>query len=92
MLKEVLLKYQEAFSHSKKDIGYCKYFKAQLPLKPGTGYLYSKPRPLPHKHKEVARKTIDDLLEQGIIRPSKSPHATYIVVVNKRCRSAQSLC
>ena len=83
-LKEVLLKYQEAFSRSKKDIGCCKYFKAQLPLKPGTGYLHSKPRPLPHKHKEVARKTIDDLLEQGIIRPSKSPHATNIVVVNKK--------
>ena len=83
-LKAILLKHDEAFSRSKTDIGCCRYFKAELPLKPGTGYVYSKPRPLPHKHKEVARKTIDDLLEQGIIRPSKSPHATNIVVVNKK--------
>ena len=83
-LKAVLIYHDEAFSRSKTDIGCCRYFKAELPLKPGTGYLYSKPRPLPHKHREVARKTIDDLLEQGIIRPSKSPHATNIVVVNKK--------
>ena len=83
-LKQVLIDHREAFSRSKTDIGCCRYFKAELPLKEGTGYLYSKPRPLPLKHKEIARQTINDLLEQGIIRPSKSPHATNIVVVNKK--------
>jgi len=83
-LKEILLKYKDAFSKSKTEIGCCTYFKAELPLKPGTGYLYNKPRPLPFKHREVAAQTISDLLEQGIIRPSKSPHATNIVVVKKK--------
>jgi len=83
-LKAILLKYKDAFSKSKKEVGCCTYFKAELPLKPGTGYLYNKPRPLPFKHREIAAETISDLLEQGIIRPSKSPHATNIVVVKKK--------
>ena len=83
-LKTVLFQYENAFSKSKTDIGCCRYFKADLPLKPGTGYLYNKPRPLPFKHREIAAETISDLLEQGIIRPSKSPHATNIVVVKKK--------
>ena len=83
-LRAMLVKYKDAFTKSKKEIGCCTYFKASLPLKPGTGYLYNKPRPLPAKHREVARQMIDDLLEQGIIRPSKSPHATNVVVVKKK--------
>jgi len=84
LLKAVLLKNKEAFSLSKTDIGCFRYFKAELPLKPGTGYLYAKPYPLPPKHKEEANKKITELLEQGIIRPSKSPHSSNIVVVNKK--------
>jgi len=83
-LRDMLLENKEAFSKTKTEVGCCRYFKADLPLKPGTGYLYNKPRPLPHKHKEIAAKTISELLEQGIIRPSKSPHATNIVVVKKK--------
>jgi hypothetical protein len=55
-----------------------------LPLKPGTGYLYSKPRPTPAKHKELIDEHITELLQQGIIRPSKSTHATNIVIVKKK--------
>ena len=83
-LKEVIVKYDEAFTKSKKDVGCCTYFEAELPLKEGTGYLYNKPRPMSYNHKEIAAQTISDLLEQGIIRPSKSPHATNIVVVKKK--------
>ena len=39
-LKAVLIDYSKAFSRSKTNIGCCGYFKAELPLKPGTGYLY----------------------------------------------------
>ena len=83
-LKAVLVKYREAFSKSKTEIGCCNYFKVDLPLKPGTGYLYNKPRPLPFKHREVAAETISELLAKGVIRPSKSPHATNIVCVEKK--------
>ncbi len=80
-LRNVLIKYRDAFSKSKTEIGCCNYFKVDLPLKPGTGYLYNKPRPLPFKHREIAAETISELLAKGVIRPSKSPHATNIVCV-----------
>ena len=83
-LKSVLIKYRDAFSKNKTEIGCCNYFKVDLPLKPGTGYLYNKPRPLPFKHREIAAETISELLAKGVIRPSKSPHATNIVCVKKK--------
>ena len=83
-LKEVLINNRDAFSKSKTEIGCCNYFKVELPLKPGTGYLYNKPRPLPFKHREIAAETISELLAKGVIRPSKSPHATNIVCVKKK--------
>ncbi|MFN9910267.1 MAG: reverse transcriptase family protein, partial [bacterium] len=42
------------------------------------------PRHVPFKYREIAQKAIDDLLEQGIIRPSRSPHSTNLVVVKKK--------
>ena len=89
-LKAVLLRNKKAFSLSKTDVGCLRYFKAELPLKPGTGYLYSKPYPLPPKHKVEAEKKIAELLEQGIIRPSKSPHSSNVVVVNKKALNGVS--
>ena len=83
-LKKVLLSNSEAFAKTKTEIGCCNYFRVNLPLKPGTGYLYNKPRPLPHKHREIAAETISELLAKGVIRPSNSPHATNIVVVKKK--------
>ena len=83
-LRDVLIRNQDAFAKSKTEIGCCNYFKVDLPLKPGTGYLYNKPRPLPHKHREMANETISELLAKGVIRPSKSPHATNIVCVKKK--------
>ncbi len=83
-LKEILVTNRDAFSKSKTEIGCCNYFKVELPLKPGTGYLYNKPRPLPFKHREIAAETISELLAKGVIRPSKSPHATNIVCVKKK--------
>jgi hypothetical protein len=83
-LKQLLLKRKEAFSKTKTEVGCCRYFKLDLPLKPGTGYLHNKPRHVPFKYREIAQKAIDDLLEQRIIRPSRSPHSTNLVVVKKK--------
>jgi len=55
-----------------------------LPLKPGTGYLYQKPRTLNDKHRALAEEHVNELLQQGIIRPSRSPHATNVVIVSKK--------
>ena len=83
-LRELLQNRKEAFSKTKIEVGCCRYFKLDLPLKPGTGFLHNKPRHVPFKYREISQKAIDDLLEQGIIRPSRSPHSTNLVVVKKK--------
>lgn len=88
-LKEVLVRNADAFVQHQADIGCCRFFKATLPLKPGTGFLYNKPRQLPMKHREIAEKAIQELLAQGVIRPSMSPHATNIVVVKKKALNGE---
>ncbi len=60
------------------------YFKVGLLLKPGTGYLYNKPRPLPFKNREMAAETISELLAKGVIKPIKFSHATIMVCVKKK--------
>jgi len=83
-LKTVLLRNKAAFATTPTEMGCCTYFKVDLPLKPGTGVLRNKPRPLAYKHREMADETISGLLAQGIIRISNSPHATNIVCVKKK--------
>ena len=83
-LKALILRKAQAFARHKNEIGCYNGFKASLPLKPGTGYLYSKPRTLNEKHRALADEHVKELLEQGIIRPSKSPHATNVVIVSKK--------
>ena len=83
-LKAILIKYQDAFSKSKTEIGCCVYFKVDLPLKPGTGYLYNKPRPLPFKHRDMAAETISELLAKGVIRPSNLPMQPTLFVLKRK--------
>lgn len=42
------------------------------------------PRRLSYGEREVVARMIDDLLRQGIIRPSRSPYASPIVLVKKK--------
>ena len=83
-LKEVLIKRADAFAKSDNEMGLCNYFKASLPVKENAGFLYLKPRPLPHAHQIEADKVVTNLLKLGIIRQSKSPHATNIVCVKRK--------
>ena len=83
-LKAVLMRNEEAFARTDLEMGLCNYFKASLPMKENAGFLYLKPRPLPHAQQKEADKVVNNLLELGIIRPSRSPHATNIVCVKKK--------
>lgn len=42
------------------------------------------PRRLSHFHKNEVRRMIDELLADGVIRPSRSPYASAIVLVKKK--------
>ncbi|XP_033727799.1 uncharacterized protein LOC117317109 [Pecten maximus] len=45
--------------------------------------LRCKPYPVPHALKETVKKEVKSMLEMGVIRPSKSPYASPVVLVKK---------
>ena len=65
------------------DLGFCDVLKHSIPT------TTDKPVYLPHRQIPVqlqseVRKCLDNWLKQGIIRPSKSPYASQVVIVRKK--------
>ena len=73
----------EVFSLFEGDLGFCDILKHSIPT------TTDKPVYLPHRQIPVqlqseVRKCLDNWLKQGIIRPSKSPYASQVVIVRKK--------
>ena len=73
----------EVFSLFDGDLGFCDVLKYSIPT------TTDKPVYLPHRQIPVqlqseVRKCLDNWLKQGIIRPSKSPYASQVVIVRKK--------
>ena len=73
----------EIFSLFDGDLGFCEVLKHSIPT------TTDKPVYLPHRQIPVqlqseVRKCLDNWLKQGIIRPSKSPYASQVVIVCKK--------
>ena len=74
---------QEVFSLYDGDLGYCDKLKHSIPT------TTNKPVYLPHQQIPIqlqleVRKCLDAWLKAGIIRPSKSPYASQVVIVRKK--------
>lgn len=54
--------------------------------------IYQNPRRLSAEQKKQVNQIIDKWMDEGIIRPSISDFASPIVLVEKKRRSAESLC
>ena len=83
-LKSLVIEMGDAFVRNTNEMGLCKYFEAELPVKEGTPYLYSPPRPIPHQYRDEVDKIMQDYLNLGIIRKSTSPFATNVVCVKRK--------
>ena len=82
-LKELLMKHKDIFSISETDIGQCDKIKHRIDL------INEKPfkqrhRRIPPNMIDEVRQHLEQLLSCGIIRPSKSPWASNIVLVRKK--------
>ena len=82
-LIDVIYDHTEVFSLFNGDLGFCDVFKHSIPT------TTDKPVYLPHRQIPVqlqseVRKCLDNWLKQGIIRPSKSPYASQVVIVRKK--------
>ena len=82
-LIDVIYDHTEVFSLFDGDLGFCDVLKHSIPT------TTDKPVYLPHRQIPVqlqseVRKCLDNWLKQGIIRPSKSPYASQVVIIHKK--------
>ena len=81
-LKQFLIRYESQFSRNDFDIGYCDIIEHEINTKePPTK---QNPRKLGPEQRIAADKIVDELLDRGLIKPSKSPWASPIVMVKKK--------
>ena len=71
------------FHYLTETLGFCNVLKHSIPT------TTDKPVYLPHRQIPVqlqseVRKCLDNWLKQGIIRPSKSPYTSQVVIVRKK--------
>ena len=80
---DLIYKYKEVFSLYDGDLGFCDALKHSIPT------TTDKPVYLPHQQipvqlQQEVRKCLESWLKQGIIRPSKSPYTSQVVIVRKK--------
>ena len=80
---ELVYDHQGVFSLCDEDLGLCDRLKHTIPT------MTTKPVYLPHRTIPVqlqteVHKCLDTWLKQGIIRPSRSPYASQVVIVRKK--------
>ena len=71
------------FSLHDGDLGYCDELKHSIPVSSDKP-VYLPHRAIPVQLQSEVRKCLDTWLKQGIIRPSKSPYASQVVIVHKK--------
>ena len=80
---ELIYDNQSVFSLCDEDLGLCDHLKHTIPTttdKP----IYLPHRTIPVQLQAEVRKCLDTWLKQGIIRPSRSPYASQVVIVHKK--------
>ena len=80
---DLIYDYKEVFSLYDGDLRFCDALKHSIPT------TTDKPMYLPHQQipvqlQQEVRKCLESWLKQGIIRPSKSPYASQVVIVHKK--------
>ena len=74
---------QAVFSLHDGDLGYCDVLKHSIPVSSNKP-VYLPHRAIPVQLQSEVHKCLDTWLKQGIIRPSKSPYASQVVIVRKK--------
>lgn len=82
-LKDLLQEYSMAFAQSKSDVGKTNIVTHNIELLPGQTPRRSVPFRANPIEREVIKNEIEACLESGVIRPSKSPWSSPVVLVKK---------
>lgn len=82
-LTNLLRQHREIFSTGDKDIGICNRIKHRIDLITDVPFK-QRHRRIPPSMIEEVRHHLEDLLAAGVIRPSKSPYTSNVVLVRKK--------
>lgn len=82
-LLTILEKYQDLFQPPDEKLSFTTQVRAEIKTTDDNP-IYSKTYPYPQALKDEVKKQINKLLEDGIIRPSKSPYNSPIWIVPKK--------
>jgi hypothetical protein len=78
-----LSEHSDIFSIDKGDVGKCDIVKQQLTLIDENKVCSTPPFIIPHHLLPIAHKYVDQLLNSDVIRPSKSPFSSPLMMVKK---------
>jgi hypothetical protein len=90
-LKELLDQNEDLFVTQNENIGIVPFIKHQIDTG-DAGPIRSKPYRVSFKEQQVIRKLVDEMLEAGVIRPSRSHWASPVVLVKKKGTSDLRFC
>ena len=82
-LKQVLWEYRDIFQLPGQSLGHTSIIKHQIKLLPGSKVVKTAPYRCNPKMREEISKQVQDMLDQGIIKPSESPFSSPVVLVKK---------
>lgn len=82
-LEATLQDQQDIFANNTCELGKCSVSKMEIHLTSSVP-ICIKPYRIPFAKREIVEEIISDLLKAGIIRPSNSPYASGVVLVEKR--------
>ena len=80
---ELVYDHQSVFSLCNEDLGLCDSLKHTIPSMT-TKPVYLLHHTIPVQLQTEVHKCLDTWLKQGIIRPSRSPYASQVVIVHKK--------
>ena len=83
-LRGLCEKYNEIFGLEGDKLGYSTKAEHSITLIPGTKPIYVKPYRLPQAHKEEVNRQVQEMVKEGIIRPSVSQWNAPLLVVPKK--------
>ena len=81
--RRLLQEFHDIFSRHPDDVGKCDLLPQHIILKDPNKVASTPPYRIPHHLQEVALQYVDKLLRANVIRPSKSPFSSPLLLVKK---------
>ena len=82
-LRKVLSKYSDVFAQSDSDLGRTDLLEHAIDTQ-GHAPIFQRPYRVPEAQRKVIETHVKDMAHRGVIRPSKSPWSSPVVLVGKK--------